>query len=54
MTFETFPNKAMGDEMDNTTDDGFPICPYTKSVCHTPYLDCYNDCPCAHRGNEDW
>ena len=20
-----------------------PICPYSKSICHTPYLDCYDD-----------
>ena len=58
MSFETFPNKAMGDnETDLTPEelepiDG-PICPYTKSICHTPYLDCYNDCPHSHR-YDDW
>ena len=30
-----------------------PICPYSKSICHTPYLDCYNDCPRSHR-YDDW
>lgn len=53
MTFETFPNKAMGDEM--TDDSEEPICPFTKTLCPTPYLscDCWNNCPRAHR-YEDW
>jgi hypothetical protein len=49
------------DEIENNDylvdEDGYDICPFTKTRCYSPWLrgDCWNDCPRAHYDSRgDW